>query len=156
EVESSQTFEIEDFVEADSLDYKFFEKPYYLAPGKRGEKGYVLLREILKRSNKIAIGKVVIRTRQYLAALLPQNNVLILNLLRFAQELRSSADLNIPKGTLKDYKISSKEIEMAERLVDSMTVKWQPKKYQDDYREKMLKWIAQKAKLGKIPMPKKA
>lgn len=154
-IESTQAFEIEDFVAADEVDCTYFDKPYYLAPTKQGEKGYVLLREILDRTNKIAIGKVVIRTRQYLGALVPNGDVLILNLLRFQGELRSPKELHIPEGGIKDYKISPKELEMAEKLVESMTVKWQPKKYHDDYRESLMKWIEKKAKLGKIPLPAK-
>lgn len=152
---NTQTFEIEDFIALDNLDVILFEKPYYLAPLKNAQKGYVLLREILKKLNKVAIGKVVIRTKQYLAALFPHKDVLVLNLMRFPQQLKSYADLNIPTGTLKQYKISDKEIEMAEKLVNSMTTPWQPKKYKDEYSHELLTFIAKKAKSGKMPIRKK-
>lgn len=152
-LENTQTFEIEDFIERKNLDCTYFEKPYYLVPTKHAEKGYVLLREILKKSEKAAIGKVVIRTRQYLAVLIPHGDVLVLNLLRFAQEIRGTSELNIPKGGIKEYKITSKELDMAEKLVESMTVKWDPKKYHDDYRESLMKFIEKKAKQGNISLP---
>jgi DNA end-binding protein Ku len=154
-VENTQTFEIEDFVPQDELDSLYFEKPYYLVPAKKAQKGYVLLREVLKESKKAAIGKVVIRTRQYLAALIPQEDMLIMNVMRFADEIRSQEGLSIPQGGCKDYKISDKEFEMAVKLVDSMTVDWNPKKYHDDYRESLMKWIEKKAKKGGIPFPHK-
>lgn len=155
-VENTQSFEIEDFVPRESLDCSYFEKPYYTVPTKNAQKGYVLLREVLKKSNKAAIGKVVIRTRQYLAVLFPKEDILVLDLLRFADELRSPEELSIPSGGLKKYKISNKELNMAEKLVESMTVPWDPAKYHDDYRESLLKWIEKKAKLGRIPLPSNA
>lgn len=154
-IENTQTFEIEDFVAQDSLDCTYFEKPYYLVPTKGAQKGYVLLREVLKNTHKVAVGKVVIRTRQYLAVLLAHDDVLVMDVMRFADEVRSPKDLDLPKGNLKKYKISPKEYEMAEKLVESMTVKWDPKKYHDDYREALMKWIEKKAKSGHIPLPSK-
>jgi len=155
-IENTQTFEIEDFVSRDNLDCTYFEKPYYLVPTKNGQKGYVLLKEVLKETNKVAIGKVVIRTRQYLAALFAKDEVLVLDVLRFADEIRSIEELHIPEGGLKKFRISQKEFEMAQKLVDSMTVEWDPRKYRDDYRESLLKWIDKKARLGHIPTPRKA
>ncbi|MBA2654673.1 MAG: Ku protein [Gammaproteobacteria bacterium] len=154
-IENTQTFEIEDFIDRKSLDCTYFEKPYYLVPTQRSEKGYVLLREVLKKKEEVAIGKVIIRTRQYLAALLPHDDVLMLNILRFAEELRDTTGLNVPKGGIKEYKITAKEVEMAEKLVESMTVKWNPKKYHDNYRDALMAWIKKKAKHGHIPMPAK-
>lgn len=152
-IENTQTFEIEDFVEQKSIDCSLFEKPYFLVPTKNAQKGYVLLREILKKTGKVAIGKVVIRTRQYLAALLPKENILLLNVMRFADEIRDVSELAIPKGDLKEYKISKKEFDMAEKLVESMTAKWDPTKYSDDYKESLMKWIEKKAKQDNIPLP---
>jgi DNA end-binding protein Ku len=154
-VENSQTFEIADFVASKDVDCSYFEKPYYLVPGKGGQKGYVLLREILKKMQCIAIGKVVIRTRQYLAALLPRGDALMLNTIRFAEEVKDISAFNIPKGTVKDYKISSKEFTMAEKLVAAMMVAWQPEKYHDDYEAALMRWIEKKAKQGGIPIPPK-
>lgn len=152
-VENTQTFEIEDFIEQEGVELSYFEKPYYLVPTRQGEKGYVLLRDVLQKTKKIAIGKVVIRTRQYLAALLPQQDMLVLNLMRFSDELRNPDELDIPRGSVKNYKITRKEIEMAEKLVESMTVTWNPKKYRDNYREALMRWIEKKARLGHMPLP---
>lgn len=154
-VENTQTFEIEDFVERDSVETVYYEKPYYLEPSKQGKKGYILLREVLKKTGKIAIGKVVIRTKQYLAALIGEEDGLVLNLLRFYQDLRSADEFDFPKGSLKENKINTKEIEMAEKLVQSMTVKWNPKKYRDTYEDQLLHFIEKKAKMHKIPLPEK-
>ncbi len=149
-VEASQTVEIEDFVDADALDPLFLERPYYLVPDKRGAKGYVLLRETLARSGKVGIAKVVIHTRQHLAAVLPRGKALVLMLLRFAHELRAVEDLDLPAESPQEYKVSPKEIEMAEKLVESMSGEWTPEKYHDDYRDALLKWIEQKAKRGEL------
>ncbi|HON68981.1 MAG TPA: Ku protein, partial [Phycisphaerae bacterium] len=128
--------------------YVYFDKPYYLVPGKKGEKGYVLLRETLRRTKKAGIAKVVIRTRQYLAALLVEGDALVLNLLRFHDELRDVSDYDFPGRKLEDYKISPKEIEMAQRLVASMSGPWEPAKYHDDYRDALMQWIEEKAEKG--------
>lgn len=145
-VESSQTIEIENFVPENSIDPIYFDKPYYLVPEKKGAKGYVLLREILRRSKKVGIAKVVIRTRQYLSALLVVGDALVLNLLRFSNELQSESQFEFPHESLKAYKISDKEIKIAERLVKAMTSTWKPKTYHDDYREALMKLIEKKEK----------
>lgn len=154
-IENTQTFEIVDFVAREEISTAYYEKPYFLVPTKQAKKGYALLREVLDRSNKVAIGTVVIRTKQYLAALLVDGDALMLNLMRFGDELKSPADFDIPSGSLKNYKISEKEFEMAKQLVDSMSVKWNPKKYHNTYREEVMKYIEKKAKTGKIPLPAK-
>jgi DNA end-binding protein Ku len=154
-VENTQTFEIEDFVDRSEIESAYYEKPYFLVPTKQGKKGYVLLREVLEKTQKAAIGKVVIRTKQYLAAVLTSGDVLMLNLMRFGDELKSASDFDIPKGSVKEYKITYKEIEMGEQLVASMSVKWNPKKYTDTYHDTLMKYIEKKAKLGKIPLPPK-
>jgi DNA end-binding protein Ku len=152
-VESTQAVEIEDFVPENAVNYTYFDKPYYLVPGKRGEKGYVLLRETLRRTGKVGIAKVVIRTRQYLAALIPEGNVLVLDLLRFHYELRQPAELELPGNNFEEYKITEKELEMAEKLVEAMSSDWQPEKYRDDYRETLMKWIERKAREGTAALP---
>lgn len=152
-VESTQTVEIEDFVPRDDIELTYFDKPYYLVPGKRGEKGYILLRETLRRTGKAGIAKVVIRTRQYLAALVPEGNGLVLNLLRFHHELRQPSEFDLPGGNIEDYKISEKELAMAEKLVEAMSGEWQPEKYRDDYQEVLMKWIERKAREGPAALP---
>ncbi|MEX2492007.1 MAG: Ku protein [Nitrospirales bacterium] len=145
-LEVNKAVEIENFVDGEQIGYVYFDKPYYLVPDKKGGKGYVLLREVLQRSKKVGIAKVVIRTRQYLAALLAEGNVLVLHLLRFHQEIRDAAKLDIPGANIKSYKITDKELSLAQQLVDSMSTEWQPKHYHDDYRDALMKWIEKKAK----------
>lgn len=157
DIEATQTVELLDFVEKDKIEYPYFEKPYYLAPGKKGEKGYVLLRETLKRTGKAGIAKVVIRTKQYLAALLPQDEGIILNLLRYASELRDIHALELPSGDIHSLNITDKEIAMAMHLVESMSSEWEPAKYHDEYRDSLMAWIERKAREGEIveaPAPK--
>jgi DNA end-binding protein Ku len=135
--EATETVEIETFVDRESIDPRYFEKPYYLVPAAKAEKGYVLLREILKRKRKIGIAKVVIRTRQYLAALMPHEDALILLLMRFCQELVPADEFKLPGGTLSQYRLTPKELEMGEQLIESMTAKWNPQDYQDDFRSRL-------------------
>jgi DNA end-binding protein Ku len=157
-VEASRTVEIVAFVERDAVPPKFFQTPYYLAPGKRGEKAYALLRETLHKAGKIGIATVVIRTRQYLAAVYPEREVLMMDTLRYADELRDVEELGIPDASLKGPKVTAKEIDLALRLVEDMAEKWQPEKYKDTYREDLLKRIEQKVKAGQtkeITQPEK-
>lgn len=135
--EATETVEIETFVEREAVSPIYFEKPYYLVPGKKAEKGYVLLRETLKKSGKIGIAKVVIRTRQYLAALMPCGDALMLDLMRFPQELVSADEFNLPTGSAADHRVTPKEIEMATALVDSMTTPWKSSDYADDFRARL-------------------
>jgi len=143
-VEATQTVEISGFVDADAVPPYYLESPYYLAPDKRGAKGYALLREVLERTGKVGIATVVIRTRQHIAMLYPHDNVIVLNTLRYENELRDPSDLDVPKD-LKDAKVHPNEIKMAERLIDDMTMKWDPKKFHDTYREDVMKMIEEKA-----------
>lgn len=148
-VEATQTVDIMAFVDAEEVAPIYFETPYYLAPDKRGEKGYALLRETLKATNKIAIATVVIRTRQYLAALIPRDDVIVLNTLRYKNELKSAKDLDVPSGNLKASGVSSREIEMAKKLVDEMTDRWKPDRYRDTYHDDLMKLIDKRIKAGK-------
>ncbi|MEP6933524.1 MAG: Ku protein [Nitrospirota bacterium] len=148
-VDARQTIEIVAFVHAKEVAPIYFETPYYLAPDKRGEKGYALLRETLKATNKIAIAAVVIRTRQYLAALIPNGNVIVLNTLRYSNELKSVKDLEVPSGNLKASGVSSREIEMAKKLVSEMTEQWKPERYRDTYHDDLMRLIAKRIKAGK-------
>lgn len=157
-VDATQTVDIIDFVQANELDPIYFDKPYYLAPvalrkGRPTEsKAYVLLRETLRRTGKVGIAKVVIRTREHLAALMPLGDVLLLNLLRFDHEIRDADKLDIPDTNLKGADVSPREIKMAEQLVSEMTSKWQPKKYKDEYREDLMALIRKRVKEGKAHM----
>jgi DNA end-binding protein Ku len=147
--EITETVAIEAFVERDAISPMYFEKPYFLVPGKKAEKGYVLLRETLRKTGRIGIGKVVIRTRQYLSALMPQGDALLLNLMRFPQELVQPDQFELPAEKVSSYRISALELKMAEQLIDSMTVDWKPADYRDDFRDKLHKFIQRRiAKSG--------
>ena len=143
-VEATQTVEIIGFVDAGKVPPYYLEAPYYLAPGKHGDKGYALLREVLERTGKVAIANVVIRTRQHIAMLYPRDNVLILNTLRYQNELRPADDLDVPKD-LKDAKVQPNEIKMAERLIDDMSIDWNPKQFHDTYRDDLMRMVEEKA-----------
>ncbi|MEA9608765.1 Ku protein [Xanthomonas campestris pv. plantaginis] len=135
--ESHETVEVETFVDAADIDPRYFEKPYILVPGKKAEKGYVLLRETLRDTGKVGIAKVVIRTREYLAAVMPQGDALILVLLRYQQEVVDPEDFKLPSGAVSEYRITAKEQEMAKQLIESMSGKWQPEDYHDEFRGKL-------------------
>ncbi len=141
--EASRTVDILAFVELADIEPQYFETPYYLKPEKRGEKAYALLRETLQKAGKAGVASVVIRTKQYLAALVAQDDLLVLNTLRYAEELKAPSELEVPKA-----KVTPKELDMALRLVDDMADKWQPAKYKDTYRDDLLKRIKEKVKAG--------
>jgi len=145
--EASKTVDIMAFVELADIAPQYFETPYYLAPGKRGEKAYALLRDAMAKAGKAGIASVVIRTKQYLAALLPQDDALILNTLRYENELKSAKDLDIP-DRLKGHKASAKELDMALTLINDMADEWKPEKYHDTYHEDLMQRIEQKIKAG--------
>ncbi len=142
--EHTKSVDIESFVNKEELDYMDFEKPYYIIPDKKGDKGYVILRETLKNTKKVGISKVIIHTREYLAALMPYQNALVLNLLRYHQEIRKPSEFELPSSTLKTYKITPKEMDVAKQLVASMTTAWDPNEYQDNFRVTLEKWIKNK------------
>ncbi|WP_350015936.1 Ku protein [Rhodanobacter sp. IGA1.0] len=141
-----EVVDVKAFVEADSIGPEYFEKPYFLVPGKKAEKGYVLLREVLKRTGRIGIARVVIRTREYLSAVMPRGNALVLMLLRYPQELVDAEDYRIPEGAASQYRISPKEIQMAEQLIESMSDEWNPAEYRDEFRDRLRKVIEQRMK----------
>jgi len=144
DVEATQSVDIIEFVPQEEIDPMFYDRPYYLEPQKKGAKAYALLREALRQSGKVGIAKVVIKTRQHLAAIKPENNSLVLELMHFAEELVSPASLKIP-GNLD---IGTRELEMANELVDRMSGQWHPEKYTDDYRHALMNLIQQKIEHG--------
>jgi DNA end-binding protein Ku len=146
--EMTRTIEIEQFVDLEEIDVRLFDKPYLLAPGNKGEKGYVLLREAIASSGKAGIARVVIRNRQHLAALVAQGNALVLELLRYPQELVDAKELELPGKELREYSVQKKEIELANKLIDGMTSKWVPSQYHDEYRDLLLKLIERKINAG--------
>ena len=109
----TRTIEIEQFVDLEDIDVRYFDRPYILVPGNKGEKGYVLLREAIEAAGKAGIAKVVIRARQYLAALIAQGDALVLELLRFDQELVDISEFELPSSDLRKHGVAKKEIELA-------------------------------------------
>lgn len=152
-LKSNQTVDIKEFVKLDEIDPMFFDQPYYLAPEKGGAKAYALLREALKRTKKVGIAKVVIKTREHLAAVKPMNDALVLELMHFADELVDPKELDLPK-----VDVGKKELDMAESLVESMTEGWDPTKFKDEYKEALTELIEQKVAAGgkAMPSPKRA
>lgn len=148
-VKATQTIDILSFVRGEDISPTSFETPYFLAPDKRGEKGYALLRETLTKTGKAAIATVVIRTRQYIAAVIPWNEMMVLNTLRYANELRPTKELQIPTNSLKTAGVTSRELEMATKLVEEMSERWKPAQYKDTYREDLMRLINKRIKAGK-------
>src|SRR5436853_7427678 len=144
DLEATQTVDIQDFVDLDEIDPMFFYKPYYLEPQKGGDKAYVLLRDALEESKKVGIAKVVIKTRQYLAGVKAKDGVLVLELMHFADELIDTSQLHLPKK----LEVGKRELNMAKALIDSMSAKWNPEKYRDDYREALMEVIEEKVEAG--------
>ncbi len=149
DIEATQTVDIIDFVQLEEVDPMYFNKPYYLEPTKGGGKAYALLRDVLKETGKAGIAKVVIKTRQHLAAVKPMKNVLVLEIMHFGDELTDASELKIAD----DAKATGgKELDMAKALVEQMTDKWDPSRYTDDYSSALMKLIDQKIESGgKLP-----
>lgn len=148
--EAFKTIDIEEFVNLKEISHIYFDRPYYVVPDSANQKAYVLLREALKKTGKVGVAKVVIRTKQYLSLIIPQDNALILNLIRFNQEIRSLSEFDLPTEDLKKYKIQPRELQMAITLINDMSAKWSPDKYHDEYRDALMKWIKAKTKSKQI------
>lgn len=143
-VEATQTIDIQSFVDAREVSPLYFEQPYYLAPAKGGDKVYVLLRETLKAADKIGIAQIVMRTKQHLAALMPVDNVIVLNILRYQDEIRSLEGISLPDASSKRAAVSDKEIKMAMSLLEDMSEPWRPEAYHDTYRDDVMAMIDKK------------
>jgi DNA end-binding protein Ku len=141
-VEKTRRIDILDFVKAEEIDDRFFDKPYYLTPGKGGDMAYGLLREAIRESGRIGIAKFIMRDVQHLAAVEVVDEALVLSTLRFADELVDADTLNVPTRT----PARKKELEMATSLVESLASEWNPEKYTDDYRENLMRVIKAKMK----------
>ena len=146
-IESTHSIDITDFVELEQVDPKFFYKPYFLEAQKGGEKAYGVLHKALSGTGKIGIAKVVISNREHLAAVKPDGLFLILELMHFASEILSAEILKNGSATA----VTDKELKMAQALIDSMSVSWEPEKYRDEYRTALMEIIEQKAKNRQIP-----
>ena len=156
--EATGTIDIVAFVDAHEVPLLYYEQPYYLAPGKGGDKVYSLLRETLRKAGKIGIARVVIRVKQHLAALVCVGDTIVLNTLRYADEIRPVEDLKIPSSDAKGAAISDKELKMAMALVEGMSEDWRPEEYHDTYREDVLALVEKKVEANEtktITMPGK-
>lgn len=151
-VHKSQTIDIVSFVDQAEVDQKYMEKPYYLEPVKEAKKAYVLLREALLKSGKAGVARYVMRKREHMALIKPDESVIVLNNMRFADELRAHSELDLPlKGT---ESVSDKELDMAIRLIEQLSEKWNPQQYKDTYYEELKNVLQQKIE-GKVPEPVK-
>jgi DNA end-binding protein Ku len=148
DLKSAETIDIMDFVDLAEINPIYFDKPYYLEPQKGGAGAYALLRDVLAKSNKAGIAKVVIRTRQHLAAVKANDKILALELMHFGDEILSPAGLKIPEN-----KLGTREEEMALTLVNQMTEKWNPERYTDDYKTALMKVIEKKIEAGGKELP---
>lgn len=139
----SRTIDIEEFIDLDEVDPIYFEKSYYVAPrpDSGAEKSFALLRKVMAETNKAAIGRFVMRTKQYLVAVRPSGDLLLLETMYFPDEIRNRKELEVPRDT----KLDEREVEVAERLIDSLTVHWDPDRYHDTYRERVLELVDRKA-----------
>lgn len=146
----TKTIEILNFADENQIDSIYFEKPYYLEPEKSGQKAYALLRDALSASGKVGVTSFVLRNREGLAILKPMENVIVLNRIRFEEEIRDYRELKLPPSS----KGNKKEVDMANKLISQLSEKFSIAKYKDTYSEKLLKIIRQKAKGKKITVPK--
>lgn len=151
---ATQSIDVLSFVPASEVPLYYFDTPYYLAPDKRGAKGYALFREVLRKSGLLALASVVLHTRQYLAAMLPLDDVLMLITMRYADEIRDAGELDIPQG--KDHAPNAKEMQMATRLLEDMTQAWDPEQYRDEYRDDLMATIEEKVESGKTHVVEEA
>ena len=149
DVEATQTVDILHFVALEDVNPLLFHKPYYMEAGRGGDKAYVLLREALEKSGKIAIAKVVIKTRQHLAAVKPQKDGLMLELMHFPEEILDVSQFNAPHAKT----VGKQEMTMAMQLINSMSKKWNPKDYTDEYRDALEKMIEKKIEHGGKSVP---
>src|SRR5688572_23149442 len=142
---STQTIDIEAFIDGSQIPTTYYNKPYYVAPASKGQKPYKLLMETMRRTGKVGLARVVISTRQHLAALMPGEEGLVLELLRWEDEVRDTAGLPLPDS---DTKVSEKELKMAEQLVNELEDDWKPGAFHDEFREKLEQVVEAKVKAG--------
>jgi DNA end-binding protein Ku len=135
-LEKSKRIDILDFVDGAEVDERYFDAPYYVTPGKGGERAYAVLREALRESGRIGVGRVILREVQHLAAVTVVDEALVLTLMRFADELVDESTFPLPARA-----VDRRELQLAQRLIDGLTAEWKPEKYKDDYRENLMKVI---------------
>jgi DNA end-binding protein Ku len=147
--ESTQTVDILAFVNAPEISFLYLDTPYYLAPDRKGEKVYALLRDALKESGKVGIANVVMHNKQHLAVLIPLGPVLALNTLRWASEVRSYDELKLPDESRKKAGITARELDMAKKLIDDMSDAWDPSTYHDTFHDDIMALVERKVRAGK-------
>lgn len=147
-VKASRTIEITTFVPSSAISPEYFESPYYLVPGKGSEKVYALLRETMAAMDRFAIAQFVIRSTQHLAAVGSSGRALMLYTLRYSDELRSTSGFELPAAGMKESRVTTKEIDLAKRLISDMSGTWDPKEFKDTYHEDLMKRIQEKIKKG--------
>jgi DNA end-binding protein Ku len=151
--EATQSVDIMEFVELEKINPMYFDKPYYLEPTKQGRHAYALLREALEKAGKVAIARVVIRTKESIAAVKPNGDALVLELMHWADELVEQGDLDFPK----EIKLPEPEMKMAKMLIDSMSVDdFEAEKYTNRYHDELMAMIEARAAGKEVPRPKKA
>jgi len=146
---TTQTIEIETFVDNSEIPFVYLERPYYVAPINKGQKVYALLRETLHKTGRVGIARVVIQTKQHLAVLVPSGPGLVLNLLRWGADIRSWEGLNLPPESARAAGLTDKELSMAKQLVDDMTSKWKPENFRDSFKDEIMALVDKKVKAGK-------
>lgn len=142
--DNAKTIEIENFIDKDEINFINIERTFYLVPDKKGQKGYVILREALNKSKKIGIAKVIISTKEYLAAVATYENAIVVYTLHYSDEIRQPSEFDLPSENIKQYKITDKEVEIAKQLIQSMSSKWKPEAYDDEYRKAVENWVEEK------------
>jgi DNA end-binding protein Ku len=145
---TTQTIEIQRFIDANDIPFVYLERPYYVAPINKGQKVYALLREVLVKTGKVGLAKVVIATKQHLAVLVPSGKALVLNLLRWGDEVKPLDGLDLPAEGVKGAHVTPAEMKMAEQLVGDMSGKWEPDDFKDEFKHAVMKIVAQKVKAG--------
>jgi DNA end-binding protein Ku len=147
-VQQARAVEIATFVDADSIAPEYFDTPYYLVPGERGQKVYALLREALRSTGKVGIGQVVIRTTHHLAAVIPEGDALMMITLRYANEIRDKKEYDFPPTSMKSAGVTEKELDLAKRLIGDMAGPWKPQEFEDTYNDDLMKRIEEKIERG--------
>lgn len=147
-VRATQTIDIRAFVQAGEIPLEYYETPYYLAPGARGQKVYALLREALKSTGRVAVAEVVLRTTPHLAVVYPEGKALVLETLRYQDELKEPTGLELPPESTRSAGVNAKEVELARRLIDDMTEKWDPSRYKNTYHDDLMARIREKIRKG--------